>query len=143
VLRSAARTYGKLLGQAFQVVDDLLDLTADSAATGKPAMNDIREGRITLPVIHALLQDPARTKELVAACQTEGGPDAERALKDHLARTGSVRFAYSEAQRLLGEARAAGQQLAEAANAAGNTGELERLEQAVIGVLGEPREMAG
>jgi octaprenyl-diphosphate synthase len=137
-----ARAYGKTLGLAFQVVDDLLDLTADSAATGKPAMNDIREGRITLPVIHALLADPARTKELIAACQVEDDPAAERTLKHHLAHTGSIKFAYGEAERLLADARTAGQELARAAGSTA-TGELEQLEQTVIGVLGSPKEMAG
>lgn len=137
-----ARDYGKTLGLAFQVVDDLLDLTADSAATGKPAMNDIREGRITLPVIHALLGDGVRTKELIAGCQSEHDAAAERALKDHLAKTGSIRFAYGEAERLLREAREAGVQLAQAAGSEA-TGDLEQLERTVIGVLNVPREMAG
>jgi geranylgeranyl pyrophosphate synthase len=141
-LLDLAQAYGKTLGLAFQVVDDLLDLTADSTATGKPAMNDIREGRITLPVIHALLNDGAQTKELIAVCQSEHDAAAERALKDHLASTGSIRFAYAEAERLLAEARVAGQQLALAAGSDA-TGELEQLEKTVIGVLELPREMAG
>jgi geranylgeranyl pyrophosphate synthase len=141
-VNEAAKAYGKTLGLAFQVVDDLLDLTADSATTGKPAMNDIREGRITLPVIHALLAEPARTKELIATCQAEHDAASERALKDHLAALGSIHFAYSEAERLLSEARLAGDALAQVAGSDA-VGELQRLEQAVIGVLDLPKEMAG
>ena len=42
------------LGFAFQMADDLLDYTADSAALGKLVGADLREGKLTLPVIHAL-----------------------------------------------------------------------------------------
>ncbi|MDQ3023930.1 MAG: polyprenyl synthetase family protein [bacterium] len=142
---SLAQQYGKHLGLAFQVVDDLLDLTADSASTGKPAMNDVREGRITLPVIHALLEQPQRTKGLVEACQTSGDAASAGALKAHLAQLGSVRFAYGEAKRLLAEAHAAGVELARAAGAetADAAAELARLEGSVIGVLGAARELAG
>ncbi|MGX3045755.1 polyprenyl synthetase family protein [Helicobacter sp. T3_23-1056] len=43
--------YGKNLGLAFQIVDDLLDITQDEATLGKPSMNDLREGKSTLPYI--------------------------------------------------------------------------------------------
>ncbi|HEX9708772.1 MAG TPA: polyprenyl synthetase family protein [Candidatus Thermoplasmatota archaeon] len=46
--------YGRNLGVAFQVVDDTLDISAKAAALGKPAGKDIREGKVTLPVIHAM-----------------------------------------------------------------------------------------
>jgi geranylgeranyl pyrophosphate synthase len=137
-------TYGKSLGLAFQVVDDLLDLTVDSAATGKPALNDVREGRITLPLIHALLAQPEPTKDLIEACQGERNSAAERALKQHLAQLGSVRFAYAEAQRLLAETRALGVQLAASADGDPRAAdELLRLEHSVISVLDDAKELAG
>lgn len=43
--------YGKNLGLAFQIVDDILDITSDSATLGKPALNDFVEGKTTLPYI--------------------------------------------------------------------------------------------
>ncbi|RAZ26568.1 polyprenyl synthetase family protein [Campylobacter hyointestinalis] len=43
--------YGKNLGLAFQIVDDILDITQDSLKLGKPAMNDYKEGKTTLPYI--------------------------------------------------------------------------------------------
>jgi octaprenyl-diphosphate synthase len=46
--------YGHALGLAFQVVDDVLDLTAEEAVLGKPVASDLREGKATLAVIHAL-----------------------------------------------------------------------------------------
>jgi octaprenyl-diphosphate synthase len=50
----ALREYGFNLGVAFQLVDDLLDFTADEAALGKPVGGDLREGKVTLPIIYLL-----------------------------------------------------------------------------------------
>lgn len=50
----ALGAYGFNLGIAFQLVDDLLDLTGKTEALGKPIGSDLREGKITLPVIHVL-----------------------------------------------------------------------------------------
>lgn len=46
------RTYGRNLGLAFQMVDDILDITQDSAKLGKPALHDFVEGKMTLPYIY-------------------------------------------------------------------------------------------
>ena len=51
--QAALRSYGKMLGIAFQLVDDALDYSGDSAALGKSVGDDFREGKITLPVILA------------------------------------------------------------------------------------------
>ena len=64
---TALREYGFNLGIAFQLVDDLLDYTADAAALGKPVGGDLREGKVTLPVIQLLRR---------------GGPDADRLIRD-------------------------------------------------------------
>jgi octaprenyl-diphosphate synthase len=52
----ALQEYGFNLGIAFQLVDDLLDFTGDAAALGKPVGADLREGKMTLPLIHLLRQ---------------------------------------------------------------------------------------
>lgn len=54
---AALSKYGRELGLCFQIVDDLLDVTGDPRVLGKPVLSDLREGRITLPVIRALAQD--------------------------------------------------------------------------------------
>lgn len=46
--------YGLNTGMAFQIIDDLLDFTADPARLGKPIVNDLREGKITLPLVYAM-----------------------------------------------------------------------------------------
>src|SRR5207248_2171777 len=52
--QQALREYGFNLGIAFQIVDDLLDFTGDADAVGKPVGSDLREGKVTLPLIHML-----------------------------------------------------------------------------------------
>ena len=52
--REALRRFGEALGMAFQIVDDLLDYTEDASVTGKPFGSDLREHKVTLPLISAL-----------------------------------------------------------------------------------------
>ena len=52
------RDYGFNLGIAFQLVDDLLDFTGDTGKVGKPLAADLREGKVTLPLIHMQQQEP-------------------------------------------------------------------------------------
>lgn len=130
-----ATEYGKQLGLGFQVVDDLLDISQDSALTGKPAFSDLREGRITLPWIHALAAEPAATKHLVETFQN-GAPDsAVQSIREHLARLGSIEFTYNAAQSFIAQAHAAGERLANIAPSPQFAVELTRIEQRVLSVL--------
>jgi len=52
--RAALADYGLSLGLAFQIVDDMLDFTSDEVTLGKPVLSDLREGKVTLPIIHLL-----------------------------------------------------------------------------------------
>lgn len=63
--RAALRRYGEALGMAFQIVDDLLDFTGDANALGKPIGADLREGKMTLPLIHLLRQDEEEGERIV------------------------------------------------------------------------------
>ena len=63
---NAHATYGKNLGLAFQIVDDILDITADEATLGKPSLNDFSEGKVTLPYIDLYEQlDDAGKERLI------------------------------------------------------------------------------
>jgi len=61
--QQALRDYGFNLGIAFQLVDDLLDFTGDQHALGKPIGADLREGKMTLPLIHLLKQSHAEVAD--------------------------------------------------------------------------------
>lgn len=62
--RAAVRRFGEAVGMAFQIVDDLLDYTEDESVTGKPFGSDLREHKVTLPLIAALprMGEPARRR---------------------------------------------------------------------------------
>ena len=68
--------YGWNLGMAFQLTDDLLDFHATEEALGKPVANDLREGKVTLPLILALNSCTAEEREQVATVIREGGYEA-------------------------------------------------------------------
>src|SRR5437588_12218850 len=57
--------YGRDLGMAFQIVDDVLDLTASEEVLGKPVASDLREGKVTMAVIHALERCTPEERKLV------------------------------------------------------------------------------
>jgi octaprenyl-diphosphate synthase len=57
--------YGRNLGLAFQIVDDILDLTATEDVLGKPVASDLREGKATLAVIHALERGTGADREAI------------------------------------------------------------------------------
>ena len=75
----ALAEYGRNAGLAFQLVDDLLDFTASPEKLGKPVLSDLKEGKVTLPLIFALQEDanrPAAASEgrrLVAKVLEERG----------------------------------------------------------------------
>ncbi len=69
----ALADYGRYAGVAFQLVDDLLDFTASPAQLGKPVLSDLKEGKVTLPLIYALESDGAAGRRLVRTVLEEKG----------------------------------------------------------------------
>jgi octaprenyl-diphosphate synthase len=67
--------YGRHLGTAFQLVDDVLDYTASAEELGKNLGDDLAEGKPTLPVIHALANAPAASAAQLRAAIENGGID--------------------------------------------------------------------
>jgi octaprenyl-diphosphate synthase len=67
----ALADYGRYAGLAFQLVDDLLDFTASPEQLGKPVLCDLKEGKVTLPLIYALQNGNSEGRELVAAVLEE------------------------------------------------------------------------
>ncbi|HTH52454.1 MAG TPA: polyprenyl synthetase family protein [Edaphobacter sp.] len=65
LIESQLGEYGRNLGLAFQIVDDVLDLTAAEDVLGKPVASDLREGKATLAVIHALERGTGADREAI------------------------------------------------------------------------------
>jgi octaprenyl-diphosphate synthase len=105
--RVALREYGFNLGIAFQIVDDVLDYTSEQTVLGKPIGGDLREGKVTLPII--LLQQ--RTGPEVAAMiqqvvtDRQVTPEAWQTIKGLLATHGAVDAAYERAVTFSHSAR--------------------------------------
>lgn len=135
-----AAEYGIEIGLAFQIADDLLDLTRSDEQIGKPALSDLREGRITLPLIHAVGEQPGQVRQLVEDYQTTHDPQIGAALRSALYATGSVEYAALCARGHLLTARDAGARLTAEASGSDWGIELEQLEQQVFASL--PRETA-
>jgi octaprenyl-diphosphate synthase len=97
--RVALREYGFDLGIAFQIVDDVLDYMADQSALGKPIGGDLREGKVTLPIILLLQRSGPEVSALIQRIVTEGevSPEDWRTIKDLLASHGVVDAAYAKA----------------------------------------------
>jgi octaprenyl-diphosphate synthase len=76
--RRALAIYGLNLGIAFQLVDDLLDFTSDATKLGKPVLSDLREGKVTLPLIRLLINHPNCAPAVRAAMEEPAG-ETERA----------------------------------------------------------------
>jgi octaprenyl-diphosphate synthase len=72
------RQFGELLGLAFQIRDDVLDYTGKTAILGKPVGNDIKEGKITLPLLIALRSaEKTQAKHITALVKRKGASDKE------------------------------------------------------------------
>jgi octaprenyl-diphosphate synthase len=79
---AALQRFGVLLGIAFQTIDDCLDLAGDPGVTGKDALADLREGKLTFPVLIAVEREPAfagRLRDILRAAGTAGEVSAEDA----------------------------------------------------------------
>ncbi len=99
--------YGRHLGLAFQIVDDVLDLTASEAVLGKPVASDLREGKVTMAVIHALERCTPAERKLVEKVLDERAfiSVQHEQILDMLKRYGSIQYAYDEAAKHAEAAR--------------------------------------
>jgi octaprenyl-diphosphate synthase len=101
--------YGRSLGMAFQIVDDVLDLTATEEVLGKPVASDLREGKATLAVIHALENGTETERAAIQTVLTDQNFDAvtHAEILAVLTRHGSVDYAMNTAFQYAEAARTA------------------------------------
>ena len=106
---AALGQYGHDLGMAFQIVDDVLDLTASEDVLGKPVASDLREGKVTMAVIHALerctAEERGRIETILRDRAFNGVTHSE--IMEILQRYGSLEAANARAARYAESARKA------------------------------------
>jgi len=96
---------GLNLGITFQVVDDILDYTGDAKELGKEVCADLREGRVTLPLIHALAQASPRDRERLEGLARDLAPESVAELRGFLDAHASLDHARAVAQNYTRQAQ--------------------------------------
>ena len=101
--------YGFNIGMAFQLVDDLLDFTGKEGEIGKPVGGDLREGKMTLPVIHLLARGDDRANALIRKIvrDRDATLNESRELQTLLAHARSIDYARSAASDFVERAKRA------------------------------------
>ena len=105
-LSDAMEQYGMLIGVAFQVQDDVLDLVGETARVGKTLGIDVAKQKLTLPLIHFLRTAPHHHRELLRSLLRTNDPDRVDKIRHLVLPSGSVEFAQEQARRLTREAAA-------------------------------------
>ena len=106
-VESSLATYGRAVGLAFQIVDDVLDLTATEEVLGKPVASDLREGKTTLPVIHAFDHGKASDRRAIQRVLDDRSFEnvSRQEIQEILVRNGSVEYARAAADRYAEQSR--------------------------------------
>ncbi len=104
-LEAACAQYGQSLGTAFQVIDDVLDYAGDAAEMGKNLGDDLREGKVTLPLIIAIERAEPAEADIIRHAIEEGGAQRMAEIIAIVGRTGALKStrqrAAEEAQRAI------------------------------------------
>lgn len=94
----AMQNYGKFLGTAFQLVDDILDYAADAEEMGKNVGDDLAEGKPTLPLLYALWHGNAQQKQLIReAIEKNNGMENLDSILAAMHQTGSLEYTKKQA----------------------------------------------
>ncbi len=101
----ALADYGRRLGVAYQLIDDVLDYDAPGAALGKNIGDDLAEGKPTLPLLYALWQSPAPQAALLKNAITQGSLENLEQVRAAITDTGAIEYTRTLAQREAEQAR--------------------------------------
>jgi octaprenyl-diphosphate synthase len=106
---SALGAFGRAVGLAFQIVDDVLDLTATEEVLGKPVASDLREGKATLAVVHAADHGTASDRKAIRRVLDDRSFEnvSRQQIREILVRNGSVEYAMAAADRYAEQSRQA------------------------------------
>ncbi|MGD0938950.1 MAG: polyprenyl synthetase family protein [Terracidiphilus sp.] len=101
--------YGRAVGLAFQIVDDVLDLTATEEVLGKPVASDLREGKATLSVVHSIDHGTAADRKAIQRVLDDRSFEnvSRERIQQILARNGSIEYAMNVADRYAEQSRQA------------------------------------
>ena len=99
--------YGRHLGTAFQLIDDVLDYSGDATTTGKNLGDDLNEGKPTLPLIHVIQNGTPHQMAVVRAAIEHGGRDDFEQVLIAIEATGALNYASNVARREVELARSA------------------------------------
>lgn len=105
--REALGDYGRHLGNAFQIVDDLLDYCGDPAEIGKAVGDDLAEGKMTLPLIYARDHGSATGAEVIAAAIADKAGDRFDAVLAAVEQSGAVDYCRQAASEQVALAKLA------------------------------------
>lgn len=97
---TALSRFGRGVGLAFQVADDLLDLIGEEESTGKSLGTDLEQQKMTLPLIHLLREAPQGVADLARTILRTPGPARRETLRPLLVRAGSLDYARNKAEDL-------------------------------------------
>ena len=95
----AMAAYGRYLGTAFQLIDDVMDYTSSSEEMGKNVGDDLAEGKPTLPLIYAIQQGSQEQAELIKTAIENGGYDRIDEVQAIIQQTGALQYAEKMAQQ--------------------------------------------
>jgi octaprenyl-diphosphate synthase len=105
--QAALARFGKHLGTAYQLIDDVLDYRSDPATRGKNLGDDLAEGKPTLPLLHALRHGNDEQRALIRLAIEQGGLAQLGPIVEAIESTGGLDYAVSFAQRETAQALAA------------------------------------
>jgi len=104
---AAAAEYGRRLGTAFQLIDDMLDYSGVTDDIGKNVGDDLREGKPTLPLIYVMAHGSPDEQQLVRRAIEQGSTEEQSAVMAAVGRSGALEYTRRRAEAEAAAARAA------------------------------------